>query len=169
MFIYKNASNVIRTLTLVAQTGSSASFITIGPGATIELPYPGLDMFVPHLLLRVTREGVDISHVVLANRERESEKKTAKEVVVKVAPVVPEPPLPVVPPLTEELSNKTNQVSVNEPEVKPEVIEVTKVAEAQPETPAAPKVDATPDAPQKTKSIFTSGKKTNKNTSGKGK
>ena len=157
MFIYKNASNVIRTLTLVAQTGSSASFITIGPGATIELPYPGLDMFVPHLLLRVTREGVDISHVVLANRERESNKKSAKEVVVvNLAPVASESPLPVVNTLVEDPATNSDPV--------PE-----KVVEPQPEVPAVLKADSTPDAPQKSKSIFTSSKKANKNTSGKGK
>ena len=52
VYIYKNITKTSQLLTLVSNQHNSVSHITVGVGATVELSYPGLDMYLPHILAR---------------------------------------------------------------------------------------------------------------------
>ena len=68
-YIYENRSDVAHVVTLVSENKSSISHIPMGPKARLELPYPGLDVYVPHWLRRVNDAGMDISATIVASRE----------------------------------------------------------------------------------------------------
>jgi hypothetical protein len=54
-------------LTLVSNQHNSVSHITVGVGATVELSYPGLDMYLPHILARLDEGKNNITATVLRN------------------------------------------------------------------------------------------------------
>ena len=67
VYTYKNITKTNQLLTLVSNQHNSVSHITVGVGATIELSYPGLDMYLPHILARLDEGKNNITATVLRN------------------------------------------------------------------------------------------------------
>ena len=135
-YLYKNITTTGKLLSLLSQDRHSVSHIPVGPSTTIELEYPGLDLYLPHILALINESGQDITHLVL--RELEENKKAAS----KVAPV---PNKPFVFPTNQTtavkpgiyVDNKVEEVVKTEAvkvEVKAPVIESVPVVETSTET-----------------------------------
>lgn len=82
-YIYLNNTNQTRIITLVSENRSSASHITIAAGSKIELSYPGLDAYVPHMLLRINELGQNISYLVKPVITEKTRLKLAAEAEAK--------------------------------------------------------------------------------------
>lgn len=80
VYTYKNITKTSQLLTLVSNQHNSVSHITIGVGATIELSYPGLDMYLPHILARLDEGKNNITATVLRNNSAATVKTTVKPV-----------------------------------------------------------------------------------------
>ena len=80
-YIYKNITATSRLLSLVSQDSHSVSHVPIGAGTTIELSYPGLDLYLPHILARLNEGGQDITHLVLRSNAVTQAAKTASKLV----------------------------------------------------------------------------------------
>ena len=65
MYIYKNITKTSQLLTLVSNQHNSVSHITVGVGATVELSYPGLDIYLPHILARLDEGKNNITAEVI--------------------------------------------------------------------------------------------------------
>ena len=76
-YIYQNKSDQSKVVTLVNELKTSISHIPMAAGAKLELSYPGLDTFVPHVLARVNEQGTDISHTVIAAQRAAAESAAA--------------------------------------------------------------------------------------------
>lgn len=76
-YIYQNKSDEPKVVTLVNELKTSISHIPMAAGARLELSYPGLDTFVPHVLARVNENGTDISHTVIAAQRAAAESAAA--------------------------------------------------------------------------------------------
>ena len=83
-YIYKNITAKSVLLSLASENKHSVSHVPIGPSSTIELSYPGLDLYLPHILARMNESGIDITHLVL--RASEDAKVAAEKANVKVEP-----------------------------------------------------------------------------------
>ena len=71
VYTYKNITKTSQLLTLVSNQHNSVSHITVGVGATIELSYPGLDIYLPHILARLDEGKNNITASVLRNNATE--------------------------------------------------------------------------------------------------
>lgn len=66
--IYENRSGNVHRLFLMNENKISGSQMVFASGSRIELTYPGLDNYVPHLLIKVNEHGFDVSASVEAER-----------------------------------------------------------------------------------------------------
>jgi len=82
-YTYKNITKTSQLLTLASQQRNSVAHIPLGAGSVIELSYPGLDLYIPHILARIDEGGNDITHIVLRDQA------TAKAAPTISTPVVP--------------------------------------------------------------------------------
>ena len=90
-YVYTNITGTIQSVLLASKKQDSVNMRTFTPGATLELDYPGLNLYVPNILSCVI---IDVKHHVVP-----------EPIVVPPIPapiVVPEPvvvPLPVPAPI----------------------------------------------------------------------
>lgn len=68
--IYENRTRQVQRLFLLTEDNKSGNQIILSPGSKIELSYPGLDKYVPHLLIKFNEQGFNISNAVVANRRK---------------------------------------------------------------------------------------------------
>lgn len=66
--IYENKSGKVHRLFLMTENKTSGNQMVFISGARIELNYPGLDNYVPHLLTKVNEYGFDVSASIEAER-----------------------------------------------------------------------------------------------------
>jgi len=67
-YTYKNITKISQLLTLPSPQRNTVSHIHLAPNATIDLAYPGLDMYMPHILARM--EGTtNVTHIVLRQND----------------------------------------------------------------------------------------------------
>jgi hypothetical protein len=132
MFVYKNITKSLQTLTLVSAQRNSVTHVHIGPGSTIDLNYPGLDQYMPHILARLDEGGNDITHKIL--------RKNAETPKV-VAPAKPRPLPPQNQVLTSEVApgRYVDKTPTAQPSLQKAVAKVAAKA-----TEPAPLKDATP-------------------------
>ena len=112
-YIYTNNSTILATVLLATKNQEYVTTLVLAPGATKELDYPGLNMYVPSPLSCYT---IDVAPAVVPEA-----KVLALESIV-VVPVVEEPPVVVVP-VVEELPPVEVPVVEEVPPVEAPVIE----------------------------------------------
>ena len=137
-YTYKNITKTLHLLTLVSPQRNSVSHVPLGAGATIELSYPGLDMYLPHILARLDEGGNDITHIVLRQKENA---KTLTKVGSKTVTETKKA----------EAVTTNNPTAVN-PNVKivpaPDPAPVVPAPEAPKADTPAPVADPSPEAPK---------------------
>lgn len=73
-YTYKNITKTTQLLTLPSAQRNTISHIHLAPNSSIDLSYPGLDMYMPHILARMDG-GINITHTVL--RQNDNAKSVA--------------------------------------------------------------------------------------------
>ncbi len=127
-YTYKNITNSTQLLTLPSQQRNSVSHIHLAAGSTIELAYPGLDMYLPHILARM--EGTaNVTHTILRQNEAT---KAAAQAAAALAPTTPAKPA----------VTKPNIVAGNPTAVRPGIY-IDKTPAATPTVVAETKATAT--------------------------
>lgn len=117
--IYENQSGKVHRLFLITEDKNGGNQMVFVPGSKIELNYPGLDNYVPHLLAKINEHGYNISASVEAQR-RSLLLPEKSEVVVTVEDNKSVEP---VSPVVELVVVTTEEVSEVKLEAKPEVKE----------------------------------------------
>ena len=90
-YIYKNITKSLQLLTLASPLRNSVSQVPLGANATIELSYPGLDLYLPHILARLDEGSNNITHVVLREQAEAKVLAATKPAVLPKPIPVPEP------------------------------------------------------------------------------
>jgi hypothetical protein len=128
-YIYTNVTHEYQSVLLATKNQDSVGTRTFAPGASLELDYQGLNLYVPGILSCI---AIDTAHVA----------ETIPVVVApKEEPIVEEVPEPVIEPVIPTVVNE--EVPPAEPITEPVVPPVEVLPPTEPETPivkvAAPK------------------------------
>lgn len=113
--IYENRSGKVHRLFLITEDRNGGNQMVFVPGSRIDLGYPGLDNYVPHLLAKINEHGYDISMTVEAQR-RSLLSDTKSEDVVTSEDTKPSEPVSPVVELVPEVKAAEVVVEAEEPE-----------------------------------------------------
>ena len=91
---YLNNTGVQQQYLLPNEDFTKVSDFSLAPNSIVTLGYPGLDIFIPHKLVKITEDGEDISHKVI--RDRTPIFNIHSPLVVESVPKVVEEPVNIV-------------------------------------------------------------------------
>lgn len=108
-YTYKNITDQTHLIAVLNESRTDVSHIPVSPGAKIEVAEPTLDVYLPHILARMSSDGSqDITSQIL--RQNEDLKKIAlvdsKKKVVQSVQLAPVP----TPPVTPIVAVKLNEI-----------------------------------------------------------